>query len=62
MVIFPGEGAVESFVERFTVLFVSFDCGQDHLRVRKHLEHGRGGGMERSEWKVVEKQKEEMDY
>lgn len=38
MVVFPGEGAVESFIECLAVLFVSFDCGQDHLRFRRDLE------------------------
>lgn len=52
MVIFPGEGAVESFIECFAVLFVTFDSGQDHLRVRRDLED-RG---------VRENQKEGMDY
>lgn len=34
VVVFTGEGAVERFVERFAVLFVSFNSGLDHLRVR----------------------------
>lgn len=52
MVILPGEGAVESFVERFAVLLVPFDRGQDHLRVRGDLEGTEDGGvMERSQRK-----------
>lgn len=47
MVIFPGEGAVERFVECFAVLLVPFDGGQDHLWVRRDVEDRREG-MERS--------------
>lgn len=43
MVILAGEGAVESFVEGFAVLFVSLDSGQDHLRVGRGFEEDRGG-------------------
>lgn len=42
MVVFPREGAVESFIERFTVLFVSFNSGLDHLRVRRKEKWWRG--------------------
>lgn len=38
MVILPGEGAVESFIERLAVLFVPFNSGLGHLRVRRKLE------------------------
>ncbi len=41
VVIFPGEGAVKSFVECLAVLFVSFDSSQDHLRARGDSE-GQG--------------------
>jgi len=37
MVIFTGEGAVEGFIERFAVLFVSFNSGLDHLRNKRDL-------------------------
>lgn len=58
MVVFPGEGAVEGFVERFAVLLVPFDGGQDHLRGGRDLEGRGGGGMERSQSEVREKREE----
>lgn len=37
MVVLPGEGAVESFIECLAVLFVPLNGSQDHLRGRKVL-------------------------
>lgn len=37
VVFFPGEGAVESLVERLAVLLVPFDSSQYHLRVSTDL-------------------------
>lgn len=48
MVVLAGEGADESFIEGFTVLFVPFDGGYDHLEATRNRE--RKVKRQRSTW------------